>query len=170
MAITDLIPIKNHQTKLPIRRKQGEDRLLDFRSQMNRLVDAFFERPFSIDPFFGEFSLSGDFVPRIDVSDTDKEITVRAELPGMEPENIDITLSGNALIIRGEKQAEKEEKGKRYYQIERSYGSFYRSIPLPDEVDENRINATFKNGVVKISLPKTAEAQKKSKRISVKTH
>lgn len=169
MALTSLIPWKKNGTKLPVRHQRGADALLDLKRRMDRLFDEFFERPFSIAPFFGDYDFFGDFVPRIDVSETDKEITVLAELPGMEPEDIKITFSRNALTISGEKHAEVEEQDRHFYRAERSYGSFYRSIPLPDEVDEDKIDATFKNGVLKVKLPKTADAQKRSKQILIKT-
>jgi HSP20 family protein len=169
MVITDLIPWKKDESRVPVRRRQQEDSLLDLRSQMNRLFDEFFERPFGISPFFGEAAFVGDFAPRMDVSETDKEITISAELPGLEPEDINITIDRNVLLISGEKHAEKEEKDKRYYRIERSYGSFRRSIPLPSDVDEHEIDATFKRGVLKVKLPKTQAAQEESKRIKIKT-
>jgi len=86
MAITDLIPWKKEKTDVPVRRKGDEDMLLDLRSQMNRMFDEFFERPFGLSPFFGETSFSGDFTPRLDISETDKEVTLAVELPGLEPE------------------------------------------------------------------------------------
>ena len=168
MAITDLIPWKRDKSDLTIQR-EGDDALLDFRNQMNRLFDSFFERPFSLSPYFGESTFSRDFAPQLDVSETEKEISISAELPGMEPEDIHITLDRHMLTISGEKRAEKEDKGKHYYRVERSYGNFQRSIALPEGVDENKIDATFKRGVLKINLPKTAEFQKQSKRIQVKT-
>ncbi len=100
----------------------------------------------------------GDYTPHLDVSESDKDITVSAEFPGMEPEDIQITIDRGSLTISGEKRAEEEEKGERFYRLERSYGSFYRSIPLPDVVDEDKIDATFKRGVLKVKLPKTMEA------------
>lgn len=136
---------------------------------MNRMFDEFFERPFGLSPFFGETTSMGGFAPRLDISETDKEITISAELPGLEPEDINISLARGALTIIGEKRAEKEEKGKRFYRVERSYGSFHRSIALPDEVEDNKIDATFKRGVLKVILPKTQTAQDKNKRISIKT-
>jgi HSP20 family protein len=169
MAITDLVPWKRNETRVPVRRTAEEESLLDFRSQMNRLFDEFFEGPFGLSPFSGESNLMGDFAPRLDISETDHDYTVSAELPGMEPEDIDISLDRDTLMISGEKRAEKEEKDKRYYRVERSYGSFQRSIPLPDEVDEEKIDATFKRGVLKIQIPKTQAAQRRSKHIAVKT-
>lgn len=169
MAITDLIPWKKNESNVAIRRRQEEDNLLGLRTQMNRLFDDFFERPFGLSPFIGESGLMGDFAPRLDISETEKEITISAELPGLEPEDINITLDRNTLTISGEKRAEKEEKGKRFYRVERSYGSFHRSIPLPNEVDESKIDAAFKRGVLKVKLPKTQAAQEQSKHITIKT-
>jgi len=168
MAITDLIPWKKDETKVPVVRSKEEDALLDFQTQMNRLFDEFFSRPFGLSPFLGGSTLWGDFAPSVDVSETDKEIVVSAELPGIEPEDINITLEHNTLTISGEKRAEKEEKGKRYYRLERSYGSFQRTVPLPEGIDEDKIDAAFKRGVLCITLPKTAEAQQKRKQIEVK--
>ena len=168
MAITDMIPWKREKTDVSARREQEGDAFLDLRSQMNRLFDDFFQSPFGIRPFFGESGFLGDLFPQMDVSETEKEITVSAELPGLEPEEIHITVDQNALTISGEKRAEKEDKGKRYYRLERSYGSFQRSISLPDQVDENKIEATFKRGVLKIKLPKSKKAREKGKRITVK--
>ena len=149
MPITDLIHSKKDGTNVPVRRRE-EDALLDLRDEMNRLFDGFFERPFGLMPFDGESTVMGDFAPQVNVSETDKEITVSAELPGMEPDDIDVTLDHNNLVISGEKHAEKEEKDKRYYRLERSYGSFYRAIPLDSEVDEDKIDASFKRGVLKV--------------------
>ncbi len=168
MAITDLIPWKKDETRLPIRRRE-EDTLVDFMDRMNRLIDEMFGRPLSLTPFFeSESTWLGDFTPKMDVSETDKEITIEMELPGLKPEDVNITLERGVLNISGEKQSEKEEKGRRFYRMERSYGSFYRSIPLPSEVEEGKIEAIFKHGVLKVKLPKTQAAQAQSKRITIK--
>jgi HSP20 family protein len=108
-----------------------------------------------------------DFSPSMDVNETDKDITVLAELPGMEPEDIDISLDRSGLRIKGEKRANKEEQGKDYYRVERSYGSFQRVIPLPCEVDQDKINATYKRGVLKVVLPKARPEREISKRITI---
>jgi HSP20 family protein len=169
MPNTNLIPRKKDETNLSVRRDQGDVGLLDLRDRTNRLFDEFFDRPFGLSPFFNEPAFMGGFAPNMDVSETEKEVTISAELPGLEPEDINISLDHNILTVSGEKHAEKEEKDKRYYRVERSYGSFSRSIPLPEGVEEDNIDATFKRGVLKIKLPKTAEAQKKSKKITIKT-
>ncbi|UCD99003.1 MAG: Hsp20/alpha crystallin family protein [Chloroflexota bacterium] len=169
MAITDLIPWKKEESEVTVQRKQEDEVILDLRDQMNRLFDNFFEQPFGLTPFAGRATFLKEFSPFLDVSETDKEITISAELPGLDPEDIHITLERNTLTISGEKRAEKEEQGERYFRIERSYGSFHRSIPLPGDVDEDKIDATFKRGVLKVKLPKTPEAQTKSKHINIKT-
>jgi HSP20 family protein len=166
MSITDLIPWRREERKVPVKREE-ERSVLSFQQEMNRLFDEFFggwgPAPFR------EFAEPWDaFSPRVDVVEGDKEITVSAELPGMDEKEIDVSLSHGVLTISGEKREKKEDKGKNYYRMERSYGSFRRSVPLPSEVDENRAEATFKKGILTITLPKTAEAQVR-KRISIRT-
>jgi HSP20 family protein len=92
---------------------------------------------------------------------------VKAELPGMEKDNIDVTLSDNRLTIKGEKKKEEEVNKKGYYRSERSYGSFVRSLELPSEVQTDKIKAAFKNGVLEIRLPKTEQAKKKETRVKI---
>ncbi len=168
MAITDLIPWKKNESYLPVRRGWEGDPFLDLRSQVNRMFDEFFERPFGMSPFFSDANVLGEFTPRIDVNETEKEITVIAELPGMEPEDIEISLDRNALTIRGEKRSEDKEKGKRFMRVERSYGSFQRVINLPIEVDEDKVEASYKRGLLTITLPKSKSAREISKRIAIK--
>ena len=98
MAITDLIPWKRDKSDLSVQR-QEEDAILDFRNQMNRLFDDFFERPFNLSPFFGETGFTRGFAPQLDVSETDKEIHIAAELPGLEPEDIHISLELSLIHI-----------------------------------------------------------------------
>ena len=105
--------------------------------------------------------------PSIDVSETDTEMTVDAELPGVEENDIDVTLTDNLLTIRGEKKQEKEEKKKDYRLTERSYGSFSRSMTLPFDADPNKIKAAFKDGVLTITLPKPPEVKAKVKKIAI---
>ena len=100
--------------------------------------------------------------------ESEKEITVSAELPGMDSKDIDISYTGGMLTISGEKRQEKEDKGKTYYRTERSYGYFTRSVQLPCEVDLDKVDAKFKNGVLQVSLPKIIESGE-CRRITVKT-
>jgi HSP20 family protein len=158
MALRDLIPSKK---SVPARREEHDPFSL-FREEMNRLFDNFF-RGFDIEAFEPRISFS----PKIDVSETDKEITVTAELPGMEEKDIDVSLEKDRITIKGEKKEEKEEKGKDFYRSERSFGSFVRTIPLPKEIDTDKVDAQFKKGVLTITLPKTPEAIKEVKKIPI---
>jgi len=145
-------------------RKQEVGPFADFRTEMNSLFDNFF-RGFELEPSWARL---GAFNPRIDVRESEKEISVSAELPGLDDKDIDVSLTRDAVTIKGEKKKEKESKGKDFYRMERSYGSFTRTIPLPAEVDTDKVRAEFKKGVLNISLPKTVKAIKGTKRISVK--
>jgi HSP20 family protein len=107
-------------------------------------------------------------VPAVDVTQTDKGYEITAELPGMEEKDIDVKLSNGILTIRGEKRDEKEEKKQNYYMRERSFGSFERSFQVPEDVDVSKIGASFNKGVLTLTLPKSAEAQKAEKKIEVK--
>lgn len=107
-------------------------------------------------------------VPAVDVTQTDKGYEITAELPGMEEKDIDVKLTNGVLTIRGEKRDEKEEKKNDYYVRERSFGSFERSFQVPENVDTDKVSASFKKGVLTVMLPKSAEAQKAEKKIEVK--
>jgi HSP20 family protein len=106
--------------------------------------------------------------PSIDVRETDKGLEVSAEIPGVEEKDIDVTLANGQLTIRGEKKHERDHQGDGgYHVMERSYGSFVRSLPLPFEVDEKAVTAAFDKGVLKVTLPKSAEAESKVRRIAI---
>jgi HSP20 family protein len=134
------------------------------RHGVDSLFDNFF-RGFDIEPFESRMAA---FRPRVDVTETDKEIKVAAELPGMDEKDIEVLLQNDMLTIKGEKKEEKEDKAKDYYKMERTYGSFSRTIPLPIEVQTDKIEAKFKNGLLSITLPKTAKAVEEKKKIEVK--
>ncbi|HJQ58063.1 MAG TPA: Hsp20/alpha crystallin family protein, partial [Vineibacter sp.] len=106
--------------------------------------------------------------PAVDVAENDKAYEVTVELPGMDDKDIEVKLANGMLIIKGEKKEEKEEKQKDYYLSERRYGSFQRSFEVPEGVDIDKIEAKFAKGVLTLTLPKTVEAQKAEKKISVK--
>jgi HSP20 family protein len=105
--------------------------------------------------------------PRIDVSETDSELKIEAELPGVEEKDLEIVLSDDRLTIKGEKKQEKEEKKKDYHLVERSYGSFARSVGLPFAADPDRIRASFSKGVLTVTVPKPAEVKAKEKKIPI---
>ena len=108
-----------------------------------------------------------DLVPLVDESEDDEAIHVRIELPGMDQDDVDITLSRGVLTIRGRKQREKEEDEKDFYRKERSFGAFKRVLTIPAEVDESKIEARFEKGVLHIDLPKSEEARSSVRRIPV---
>ena len=108
-----------------------------------------------------------EWAPAIDVAETGDKITVTAEVPGMEAKDIEISLLGDTLTIKGEKKAEKEEKAENYHLIERSYGSFVRSLKLPAAVEAEKIEASYKQGILTVTCPKKEEV--KPKAIEIKT-
>ena len=161
MAIRDLIQKKN----IPVSRGNIMSPFYSLQKEINRIFDDYFSELVP-DKWFKEESLS--FVPNVDIKEKDKELLVTAELPGMDAEDIDISISDDVLTLRGEKKEEKEEKEGDYYHRELSYGSFHRDIPLPTEVETDKVEAEFKKGVLKVHLPKKPEEQRKAKKIQVK--
>ena len=159
-------PIRRRGDRLAIRR-ENEEPMMAIQNEMNRMFDQFFTDPFTLLPIPGT-RLAAEFSPRVDISETDTEVKVVAELPGMDEKDINLSLEDNALILSGEKKSDVEEKGKTFHRVERTYGSFQRVIPLNVEVDEDKANASFKNGVLTITLPKAAEAVKQAKKITIK--
>lgn len=132
-----------------------------FRKEMDRLFDRFFDwRP----SLFGRGEAR--WMPSVDLSETSKEIIVKVEVPGMEPQDIQVSVTGNVLTIQGEKKYEKEEKDENIHRVERRYGSFYRTVQLPAEVESDKADATYKNGILKLRLPKTKEQA--AKKIEIK--
>lgn len=118
--------------------------------------------------FFGDFAgeTAGGWVPALDVAEGEDAVTVKAELPGVQPDDIDLTVEGNSLILSGEKKETREENEGAYHHVERRYGRFRRTVPLPAGVDAEKIEATHHDGVLTITLPKSEAA--KPRRISVK--
>ena len=107
------------------------------------------------------------FAPKIDVKESDKELELSAELPGMDEKDVQLSLTDNELVIQGEKKAEKEEKAKDWYRMERSYGSFHRAIALPGNLDSAKAEATFKKGLLKVTIPKRAGPKQETKKIAI---
>jgi len=165
MAFSDLIPWKKNRKEKDLQR---QDPISGLQQEMNRLFEDFFEQPYALSRLSEESGLQSSFSPSVDISETDEEIRVAVELPGMDPENIEVSYTGNALTISGEKQTEREQQEEHFYRKERSYGSFRRSIPLPGTIREEDVEASFKNGVLQIQLPKSPEARERASRIEIK--
>jgi HSP20 family protein len=166
------LPVKIE--KAPAATTQARRPLESLRREIDSLFDDFgvglWRSPFR-SSFFEPFRRSEIAValPAVDVSETDKAYEITAELAGMDEKNVDVKVANGLLTIKGEKQDEKEEKKKDYYVRERSYGSFERTFEVPDSVAADKIEATFKKGVLTVTLPKKAEAQMPAKKIDVKT-
>lgn len=123
------------------------------RQEMDRVFDRFFE------PRWDEFEAVGAWAPKLDVSETKEAFVVKAEIPGVEQKDLSVQLQDQMLTIKGEKHKEKEEKDEKYHRVERSWGAFTRTIALPAGVDTEKVNATFKDGVLTVKLPKTPAAK-----------
>jgi HSP20 family protein len=165
MALKDLIPW-NRGRDVAVRRAEAPNPFLSLQREMNRLFDEAF-RGFDLAPFgISDRLFGGASWPNVEVAETGKEIKVTAELPGLDEKNIDVHLANGVLTISGEKYAETEDKDRLF--SERYYGRFVRRIPLED-VDENKVTASFKKGVLTVTLPKSALAIDRMKRIQIQS-
>jgi HSP20 family protein len=166
MAMANLIPWNRGRALAP-RRSEEVDPFLALHRRVNRLFeDAFRDfdlTPFGAERFFGETS----GWPNIDVSESESDLKITAELPGMEEKDVEVELADGVLAIKGEKKTETEDKGRLI--SERYYGRFERRIPLGTDVDPDKIAASFKNGVLTITLPKPPDAQRNARRIAINT-
>ena len=148
---------------LPWKRNK-ENHANELRRQFDTMYDRFFEPDFM--PATSVFG-KGKWGPNLDISEGRKDITVKAEIPGIEAKDFDISINGRRLNIRGEKKQEETEEEETYYRVERSYGYFNQTIELPSEVDPNKVDASYKKGILKIKLRKTKSSE--TKRIKVTT-
>jgi HSP20 family protein len=163
MTIRDLIPW-NRSRDVAVHRGENANPLLTLHREMNRVFDDVF-RGFDVAPFGSDRSLDRTFGwPDIEVSETDKEVKVTAELPGLEEKDVGVELANGVLVIKGEKRAETEDKDRLF--SERYYGRFERRIPV-DDIEADNVDASFKSGVLTVTLPKSARAQEKVKRIAI---
>jgi HSP20 family protein len=163
MAIRDLIPWSRGR-EMTASRGEELNPFLTLHREMNRLFDDVF-RGFDLAPFGGSrvFDRTMGW-PHIEVSESDKDVKVTAELPGLEEKEVQVELANGVLAIKGEKKTETEDKERRF--SERHYGRFERRIPVED-VDQDKVSASFKNGVLTVTMPKTAQAQSNVKRIAI---
>jgi HSP20 family protein len=169
MSVRDLIPwARNNSDHLPsLLRESERDPFLSLHREMNRLFDDVFRSFDTRLPGIARTSPPSGNWPSVEISDNDKQIKVTAEVPGLEEKDIEIFLVDGVLTLKGEKRTQLEDKERQF--SERYYGHFERRIPLGFEVEEDKIDARFKNGVLTIVLPKTEKAQSQVKRIEVKS-
>jgi HSP20 family protein len=128
-------------------------------SSLRREMDRVFDRFFDFEPGWGGLEAAGEWAPKVDLSETKDAFVVRAEIPGVEQKDIQVSLQDQMLTIKGEKAKEKEEKDEHYHRTERSYGAFARAMRLPAAVDASKVTASFKDGVLIVTLPKTPAAK-----------
>jgi HSP20 family protein len=159
-----LIPWKNKEREAG----SGGTALSSLRSEMDRLFDSFMREPFGEMLDWPSVTGSEKWWPAIDVAETDKEVTIRAELPGIDPKEINVSVTGDELVISGEKKEKTERKGNGFIHNETRYGSFHRTIPLPEGVDPEKVDAQYANGVLTLALAKNPAVAPKRIDIKVK--
>ena len=173
MAGRSLLPFFSRNWSLS-RSNEDTDPFMAFRREMNRVFDDAFRgfgrgsMPSLFGPAFGRMPME-TLMPQIDVSESEREIQVTAEMPGINEKDVEVILADDMLTIRGEKKAEHEQKNRDYHLMERSHGTFSRSLPLPFAVDPSQVKAAFKNGVLTITIQKRKEVLEKQHRIEVQT-
>ena len=166
MALKELIPWRKTNEELAVRREPASP-FDQFRREMDQVFDNF------LSDWPGRSSMVdrrlSSFVPSIDITETEKEVCVTAELPGLDEKEVDVTLSRGLLTIKGEKREERNENEGEMQRSECRYGMFERTMQLPEYLDADKAKATFKKGVLKVTLPKTPEAQSSRRRIPVES-
>lgn len=167
MGVRDLIPWGREEgNRTPTAFGDSDrDPFLSLHREVNRLFDDVFRGFDSRLPSLGRFSSFGGNWPSVEISDGEKEIRVTAEVPGLEENDIEVLLDDGVLTLKGEKRSETEDKERQF--SERFYGRFERRVPLGYDVEEDKVSAAFKNGVLTVTLPKTERAQAKAKRIAI---
>jgi len=163
MAIKDLIPWNSRSREMATQRGNDVHPFLALHREMNRMFDDVF-RGFEMAPFGGFRPSESLGWPNIDVDETDTDIRVTAELPGLEEKDISLEIANGMLLISGEKKSETEDNARRF--SERYYGRFERRIPLED-VEQDKASASFKNGVLTVTVPKSRQAKEKVRRIAI---
>jgi len=165
MNMRDLIPWGRNQQTTPSRYRDEGDPFMTLHREMNRLFDDVF-RGFDMAPF-GTLGGMGRMAgwPHVEVAETDKEVRISAELPGLDDKDVEVLMGDGVLTIRGEKKSEVEDKERAF--SERYYGRFERRIPLGEAVEEDKIDATFENGVLTVTLPRSAQTSAQVKRIAI---
>lgn len=161
-----IVPYKR-EGNLAVKREESEPFGL-LRREIDRLFDDF-TRGFTLEPFRMLEERTRTFSPVVDVTESEKDITVTVELPGMDEKDIELSITDGQLTIQGKKREEKEEKKKGYYRMERSFGEFSRVIALPAGVETDKVSAGFRKGVLRITIPRSKEARTETKKIPIQS-
>lgn len=135
--------------------------------EVSTRLNRFFEKAPARSELSTEMVSMADWVPSVDISETDSAYMVKGEIPGVKKEDVRVTVQNGMLTIQGERKQEKEEKGKRWHRVECSYGSFVRSFRVPDDADESKIKADFKDGLINVTIPKSEKAKTKAINVPV---
>lgn len=167
MSIRNFLPTIWREQDAPLKHDDMNP-FYPLQRDINRIFDDFFTG-FSTPGYGGLMERLGSFSPSIDIRDNEKELVIKAELPGMDEKDVEVSLTDDALVIEGEKRDEKVDKEGGFYHAERSYGSFRRVLPLPVGIDPQKADASFKKGVLTIVVPKTEAAKSKVKKIAIKS-
>jgi HSP20 family protein len=146
---------------MPIVRWEPFRDLVTTQDRLNRLFNETMGR------FWGDEGMrAGNWVPAVDIYETEQNVVLKAELPGVDPKEVEVTVHDGALYLKGERKYEKEVKEENYHHVERAYGSFARSLTLPASIDQEKVEAEFKDGVLTLTMPKREEAKAKKIKIS----
>jgi HSP20 family protein len=162
-----LTPFRWGHRSVPVNREPEGNPLNVFQREMNRLFDDFFKGT-GIKPWAEEMESLGAFSPQVNMTEDEKSLQVSAELPGLDEKDLEISLSKDSLTIKGEKKEENEHKDKEAYYLERSFGTFTRVLPIPKDVNTEKAEASFKKGVLTITLPKVEREKQSQKKIRIK--
>ena len=161
MELNDLVPFRHRR---PVARSTALSPFDRMHEEMDRLFDDFLPQLSK----GREFDSRMGTLASIDLSETDDALEIKADLPGMQESEIDVTLRDGALVISGERKHQSEEKKKNYYRSERAFGAFTRSVPLPCDIDEDSIDAQFKKGVLTVHMPKSSAAKENQRKIEIR--
>jgi len=167
--VKQLLPATSQTTDLPVRQEATDHPIAVLQRETNRLFDAFLRG--SMDPFPSALAPFGDLAnagwPRIDIDDSEREVRIKADLAGIDEDDVDVSIADGVLTIRGEKKHDEEDLGRHHYRRECFYGSFSRSVPVPADVDLDKIKAKLKKGVLLVTMPKLEDRQSRGRRIPI---
>ena len=157
----------NHPSEISIRRNRNP--FSSLQNEINRVFDDFFNNGFSESSLLPSSWTDDQLAtPAVDIVENEKSFKVEAELPGMDQDDVEVTINDNYLTVKGEKKESKEDKDDNYVRRERYYGSYQRTISLPETANTDKAKATFKKGVLQVEIPKKEEAIKPSKKLEIK--
>lgn len=163
-----LLPLGKSEPELPVRQQTTDHPIVALQQETNRLFDEFLRQ--SMNPFSNAFVATAGGWPRMDIEESPSEVHIKADLAGMDRDDVDVSVAEGVLTIRGEKQHDDQEAGRHHYRRERFYGTFSRSVQIPTAIDLDRIKARMKNGVLHIAIPKLEDHETTRRRVPIGQH